>query len=103
VKRFRTRHPRLLAFLVFASSAACTYLVAQQKSASGTPEHPQATVFCICCLIFGLLCIRFPQILGEMQGPAGRGAWLNPTPGSLVSVMGWIFLAAPQVVWLILV
>lgn len=57
---------------------------------------------CVVALLFGPLCILFPDILGGMQGPAGRGAWLNPTPSSIVSILGWSMMAVPLLVWICL-
>lgn len=56
----------------------------------------------IMAIIFGTLCIRFPHILGTMEGPWGRSAWLNPTPHSLVKVIGWGMMAVPLLLLLAL-
>jgi hypothetical protein len=53
-------------------------------------------------IFFGTLCLLFPLILGGMEGPAGRGAWLNPTPAGVVRVIGWGLVAAPALLFLVI-
>ena len=96
------RHPFLL-WLVFLTADILTarHLYVRAVSSLDT-EKAGWSQMCIMAIIFGTLCIRFPHILGSMEGPVGRGGWLNPTPHSLVKVIGWGMMAVPLLLLLAL-
>ena len=49
-------------------------------------------------LIFCLGCIWFGDEMGDFIGVGAKGIYISsPTPGVLVRIMGWVFLALPVV------
>lgn len=52
--------------------------------------------------IAALVCIWFGDQLGGYTGFTGRGYITQKTPGSFVRFFGWLLLALPPVMWLIL-
>ncbi len=53
-------------------------------------------------LSFCLGCIWFGDEMGDFTGMGAKGIYISlPTPGILIRIMGWVFLALPVVVPLI--
>ena len=90
------RHPRLVFLLLLAADGFVIWSISKSEGYTSS-EKAQWLQLSIMCLIFGPLCLRFPTILGGIEGPAGHGAWQNPTPGVLVTVIGWLFMSTPLV------
>ena len=68
-----------------------------QEKAAGNTEYAQWGQLAVMCVIFGPLCILFPDRLGRMEGKRSDG-WFKPTPACIVTAIGWLFLTTPLVV-----
>ncbi len=94
------RHPRLVFLLLLAADGFAIWSMTRSREERG-PEMAQWIQLCVMSLIFGPLCLQLPNILGGIHGPMDRGAWMNPTPGVIVTVIGWLFMITPVIVLLL--
>ncbi len=97
-----SRHPRLVLTLFFAADVFAIWRMVRIHAETAGPDLAQWIQLSVMCLIFGPLCLRFPDILGGIQGQVD-GSWLNPTPGVVVTAIGWLFIATPLIVLMLLV
>lgn len=94
------RHPKIVLLLVFAADVWAAWRVnAVSKSSDDTSLAPWMQLS-VMCVLLGPPCVLFPAILGGIQGPACRGAWMNPTPAAIVTAFGWLLMATPLLVLL---
>lgn len=93
-------------WLIMLALGAADVLAAITIGSRGTDlsraDYAQWSQLSVMCVIFGPLCVCFAETLGGMEGSWGRGAWMKPTPASLVIVIGWLLLATPLLVVLCL-
>jgi len=52
-------------------------------------------------VIFPLACIWFGDAMGGFTGPAGSIGITAPTPGVIVSILGWLLLLLPIIMAII--